>query len=493
MINNKGNTHQALWVGLSSFSSFALSILSAAILSRYFDKEEYGTYKQILYVYNTLLIIFTAGLPRVFAYFLPRVSIEEGKDVVWKISKMLFLFGVIFSAALFFGSNSIAKVLNNPELALGLKYFSPIPMLLLPTLGIEGIFSSYKKTFYIAIYNTFSRLLMLIFIVLPVIIFKGSYLYAIYGWIVVSLITFVIAYFFKSIPFRGVNKKVSTLKMKEVFSYSLPLVGASIAGLAIRSADQFYISRYYGTEIFAEYSNGFMQIPFVAMITKATSTVLMPQFSKMVHEKVDVQNFIKLWERTLYKSAIIIYPIVVFLLFHAKTIIVLLYSETYIKSANYFQIAMVVNFFNIIVFAPLLFSLGETKFYSRIHVFGALLIWVGGYIFVNLSLGPIAFAVLSVSITVLLIILNMWKVSKVFNINVLNLVPLKSFFMIILHSILISILLYFLKNYLWGTINSLMGLILETILFVAFLILTSKIFRIDYLVVIKPILLKLNK
>ena len=115
MINNKGNTHQALWVGLSSFSSFALSILSAAILSRYFDKEEYGTYKQILYVYNTLLIIFTAGLPRVFAHFLPRVSIEEGKDVVWKISKMLFLFGVVFSAALFFGSNSIAEVLNNPR------------------------------------------------------------------------------------------------------------------------------------------------------------------------------------------------------------------------------------------------------------------------------------------------------------------------------------------------------------------------------------------
>ena len=91
MIDNKSNTYQALWVGLGSLSSFGLSVVSAVILSRYFDKAEYGTYKQILYVYNSLLIIFTAGLPRVFGYFLPRVDISQGKHLVWKVSKILFL------------------------------------------------------------------------------------------------------------------------------------------------------------------------------------------------------------------------------------------------------------------------------------------------------------------------------------------------------------------------------------------------------------------
>jgi O-antigen/teichoic acid export membrane protein len=61
MTNKSNNTVQALWVGLGSLSSFALGIVSAAILSRYFDKAEYGTYKQILYVYHTLLVVFTPG------------------------------------------------------------------------------------------------------------------------------------------------------------------------------------------------------------------------------------------------------------------------------------------------------------------------------------------------------------------------------------------------------------------------------------------------
>lgn len=266
---NPSNSSQAFWVGMGSFSSFALAIVSAAILSRYFDKEEYGTYRQILYVYNTLLIIFTAGLPKVFAYYLPRYPRSQGKYIVWKISKLLFLFGAFFSVFLFGLSDLIAKILNNPELAIGLKYFSPIPMLLLPTLGIEGIFSTYKKTIYIAIYNTLSRILMLIFIVTPVILFHGSYLYAIYGWIIVSVITLVIAYYFKGIPFKNTKTEKAILSLKEVFSYSLPLVYASIAGIALRSANEFFISRYFGTKTFAEFSNGFIQLPFVGIDRKS--------------------------------------------------------------------------------------------------------------------------------------------------------------------------------------------------------------------------------
>ena len=126
---------------------------------------------------------------------------------------------------------------------------------------------------------------MLLFIVMPVILLKGTYLYAIYGWIIVSVITFIIAYYFKNIPFKNIVSEKSELKLREVLKYSMPIVTASIAGMALRSADQFFISRYFGSEVFADFSNGFIQIPFVGMITGATSLVLMPMFSKMIHEK----------------------------------------------------------------------------------------------------------------------------------------------------------------------------------------------------------------
>ena len=90
MLNkSKSNFNQALWLSISYTCSMLVGIVSSMILSRYFDKVEYGTYRQIIFIYNTLLTIFQAGLPSVFTFFLPRYSKEEGKFIVKKLQKIL--------------------------------------------------------------------------------------------------------------------------------------------------------------------------------------------------------------------------------------------------------------------------------------------------------------------------------------------------------------------------------------------------------------------
>ena len=83
---NSTNTSQAMWIAIGSLCSFLFAIVSSAILSRYLAKDAYGTYKQVMYVYTTLLSVFTLGLPLAYSYFLPRVSIAEGKSLVDKIN-----------------------------------------------------------------------------------------------------------------------------------------------------------------------------------------------------------------------------------------------------------------------------------------------------------------------------------------------------------------------------------------------------------------------
>jgi O-antigen/teichoic acid export membrane protein len=488
VFNNKSNTHQAFWLAVGNLSSFALTIISAAILSRYFDKTEYGTYRQILYIYNTLLVIFTAGLPRVFSFYLPRFSQAQGKDIVLKISRILFFTGLLFSLFLFLFADFISEILKNPELSRGLKFFSPIPMFLLPTLGIEGIFSTYRKTIFIAIYNTLSRILMLIFIVVPVILFKGTYLYAIYGWIAVSVITFGIASYFKSIPFNGIPREKSDLSLREILHYSLPIAFASLAGIAIKSADQFYISRYFGTETFAEFSNGFIQLPFVGMITGATATVLMPVFSKIIHDKSDVNKLTSLWQSTLQKSAIIIYPLVLFFIFFAKEVIIVLYSVKYSSSHIYFIIAMAINFFNIIVFAPLLLSLGETKFYARLHLFFACTAWGIGYLVVLIFKNPVAVAIFSALQSILIIIVALLFTSKRVNTNYFQLFPARQLFKITIHSLLSILAVKTAEMILPIQMSNFTTLVISSICFILILLITSPIFKIDYGSIIKPLL-----
>ncbi len=487
----KSNSHQAFWALIGSLSSFSLAVISSAILSRYFSKEEYGTYRQIVYIYSTLLVVFTAGLPQVFAYFLPRFAINEGKAIVWKITRFLILGGAVFSVFLFFASGIIANFLNNPELERGIKAFSPIPLLLLPTLGIEGIFSAYKKTIFIGIYDSITRILMLGFIVLPVVLWKGSYIAAIYGWNVVSLLTLLIAFFFKDIPFRGIESIRTSLSYRTVFSYSLPLVGASLWGMAIKAADQFYISRFFGASVFAEFSNGFIQLPFVSMITGAVSLVLMPVFSRMIHDKSDAKEIVSVWRSALYKSAIIIYPIVIFFIFFANDIILILFSNTYSTSTIYFRINMLLNFFNIIVFAPLLLALGKTRIYARIHMIYALVVWILEYLVIYLFNSPIGVAIVSVSLSIAAIIAFIVYISKLMDIGLIELVPFREIFKIVIHGLLIILVVKFAIDSMRIT-STLIECALALIVYASILLLTSRLFNLDYISNIKP-LLRLNK
>ena len=490
------NTLQAFWLGIGSLSSFTLAILSAAILSRYFNKTEYGTYRQILYVYSTLLVIFSAGLPNVFSYFLPRFSLEQGKDIVSKITKALFLLGITFSIALFAFSGLIANVLKNPELEKGLKIFSVIPVLLFPTLGLEGIFSTYKKTYYIALYNTTTRILMLFCITLPVILFKGTYEYAIYGWIVVSFFSLCLAFYFKRLPFNGILTEKVFLSYKDILKFSLPIATASLWNIAIKSADQFYISRFFGTEVFADFSNGFIDLPFVYMVTSASSNVIMPVFSKMIKDKSHVDEVIKLWRNTLIKSAVILYPLVVFFIFNAKDLIILIYSKTYEKSVVYFQIALLLNFFNIILFSPLMFSIGKTKMFSRIHLIFAIATWVIEYLLILIFHSPVSIALGSVTMAILRVFVFIIFLSSFFKVSIANFIPFTYILTIIIHSILSFVLTKIIIFQLFSNVDRIIFLMVTFIMYFLILIATARIFNLNYLLVIDPLIKKfkfLNK
>jgi peptidoglycan biosynthesis protein MviN/MurJ (putative lipid II flippase) len=269
-------------------------------------------------------------------------------------------------------------------------------------------------------------------------------------------------------------------------------VAASISGIAIKAADQFYISRYFGSEAFAEYANGFIQLPFISMITSATSVVLMPAFSKMIHEKTEIENVVKLWKNTLEKSAVLTYPLVIFFIFNAAPIVILLYSETYFNSVVYFQIAMILNFFNIIVFAPLLFSMGETKFYFRIHFFFAIWSWLGAYALIQIFFNPVAIALFSVLNSILLVILCVLKSSKLLKVGFLSLFPISKILKISLHSSIVLIIISQVLSYA-NIDNKVFLLAVSGISFLLLLLLTSGFFKIDYLESFKIILFKVKK
>ena len=322
-MNSKSNTIQAFWVAFGSVISYTFILLSSMILSRYFTKGDYGTYKQVMYVYNSLLVVFTLGLPRAYSYFLPRVPITEAKSVINKITYLFFLLGLIFSLVLYFGSSTISTVLKNPDLNYALKVFSIVPLFMLPTMGVDGILATFKKSKYIVVYKGLSALFQLISVSVPVIFFKGDYLSAIFGFTVSSFLIFIVALYLKNMPVKNEIKEKTTISYKDIFKFSIPLLTASLWAILMNAADQFFISNYFGKEVFAEFSNGWLDLPFVSMIVGATSTVLLPVFSKIVNENENAYLQIKpIWKNTFEKTVMIIYPLLMYCMVFSENIMI---------------------------------------------------------------------------------------------------------------------------------------------------------------------------
>ena len=435
-MRNSNNTVQAFWVGIGSFSSFALALVSAAILSRYFEKAEYGTYRQIVYVYSTLLTIFAAGLPSAYAYFLPKLIKSQGKEVISKLTYLFVILGAIFSAFLYTTSGVIADILKNPDLERGLKLFSPIPLLMMPTLGVEGVYTAIRKTYTLAIYTIITRLGMLAFITLPVIILKGTYEMAIMGWIFSSLLSLLLAIYLKYKPFRGIAKETASVSYNTILNYSVPIMIAALAGTAILSADQFFISRYFGTETFADFSNGFVPLPFVPMITGSIHAIFVPLFSNLIEKDNGNILIAQSWKNGVNKAIILLYPLLIFFMFFAKEVIYVLYGPLYDKSYIYFRLAIILNFFMPYLYYSILLATGKTRIYAKLHIVAAFLIWSLGYVVCKIGNSPILYILLSVFLGLILRSIGLYFAAKSIEARFIDLLDLKRIFTVLLISVL---------------------------------------------------------
>lgn len=489
-MSETNNTKQAAWIAIGSLFSFGFGIVSSMILSRYFDKGDYGTYKQVMYVYNTLLTVFTLGLPKAFSFFLPRVDKSQAKNLIKKITNLFFILGAIFSLILFAFSHQFASLLKNPDLDYAIKIFSLVPFLMLPTMGLEGVLATYKQTMFMTIYTIVTRTMMLLCVACPVMFLDCGYTEALIGFVVASFVSFILALYLQYYPVRQEQNLKCNVTYREIFSFSLPLLYASIWGTVIASSDQFFISRYFGNEIFAEFSNGFIELPFVGMILGACATVLSPLFSKLSYKTINPKDDIyPIWITVFKKTAMLIYPLVLYCLFFADIVMVVLYGSLYEISDSYFRIRLISNFFTLISYGPLIINIGKVKAYANVHMYSAIILVVAEYISVATIAEPHAVAVISLICHLGRIFFMLKIVSKYMNIKFYELFPLR----IILKIIIPSVFILAAERYFFVTVlslNEILSLIISFICYIIIYMIYARFAKMNYYSIIKPLFRK---
>lgn len=495
MIEHKtNNTVQAFWVALGSFCAFGVSILSTIILSRYFDKAGYGTYRQVLYVYQILLAVFTLGLPKAYAYFLPRVKESEAKSLIKKITLLFYLLGGLFSLLLFLFSPQIALILKNPQLELALKVFSPVPFLLLPTMGLEGIFAAYQKNKYMALYNVVTKSLILICVALPVIIWNGTYIEALTGFVVASFISFLIANYLKYWCVKAQQEQTTTVSYQEIVKFALPLLLASLGGILFVSADNFFISRYFGAQVFAEFANGSLELPFVGMLINACSTVLLPLFSeRMYKNQCPRMAILPTWISVFKKTIMLTYPLILFFIVYADTIMEFLYGAAYAASGTYFRIKLMVNFFTVISYFPILVALGATKLYWRVQVVAAVILIILEYASILVFHSPYAITVISVLCKIGIIVVFLIYISRHLQVGFFDIIPMRMVVTVVLPALGILLAIRGVFSLYPDAFDALMVLLISFSLYILSFFFWSKLVKLNYYSIVQPVINKTIK
>lgn len=431
------NSKQVFWVSVGSLAAFGFSIASSFVLSRYIDKSEYGTYKQVMYVYHTLLTVFTLGIPKSFSFFIPRVPEAQVRGLIKKLLKLLFLFGSLFSLVLLLGAVPISRLLSNEDLVVALQIFSPVPLLLLPTMALDGILASFKKATYLAIYNIVTNIVKLLFVIVPVVFFQSNIEIALGGFVLSSAISLIYAFSIINKTTAGTQEESCVTSYKEIFAFSIPLVTASVWGILISSADQFFISRYFGNVVFAEFSNGSIDLPFIGMISSACAVVLSPQFSKISSEGIGARDkLLNLWRSVFEKVIILLYPLILFCIFFPESIMSVLYGEQYECSAFYFVCRLITNFFSVIAYGPFIINIGKVKDFSRVHMFIAFVIIICEFISVQTIHSSYAISIISMICVIGKTICFQKVISKTLEMPLTKLIPIKLIVKIIVPCIL---------------------------------------------------------
>lgn len=487
LIKNKSNRAQVFWLGLGRLGSFSLAFISAAILSRFLSKEDYGTYKQIMYLYASFALIFAGGLPETLTYFLPKFDKKGQKYLVCLFEFLLSALGAAFSVCLYFCAPYIAILLENPALTEALKIYAPVPFLLLPTFIIENIYICEQKSHYQALYILFSRITVLCGTVLPVIFYRANCQVALHGLVASSLCMLLVALFLIYKPYRGYTlSRPTTLHFRDIVSYALPLVGADLSLMLFNSADQFFISRYFGEIVFAEFSNGFIQLPLATMVSGSIITVLIPLFSK-AQTTESFNEAVQSWRNSIRNTCLLLYPVIFFCFFFATEIVTFIYGTHYSCSSIYFRIILVSHLFNIYPFLPVLLALRKLKIYTFFYLLSAVSIWITEGIALSFYPSPVIIACVSACNTILLVLIFYLYIKYKLHITVFKKEILILLGKVMLHSAAVSLFLYAGLLPFLTALPVFIQLVILFPLFYLILIITGKVSGLDYLTIITPL------
>ncbi len=372
-----------VFVGI--FLSKLLTYIYRIIIARHFGPEIYGLFSLASMVLG-LFVVFssiglTDGLTRFVSFYRGEKQTDKIRYLLKILTIILFISSMIFAVLLFFLSEFIAiNLFHNENLIIFLKIFS----ILVPVTVFSYIFLSILRAFekiglYSFIWNILQNLVKVITLVLFV--FLGLKTNAvIFSYFLGILSLLLVSYFLCRYKLSEVflayklKKQTKTKTIKEVFSYSWPVMFTGLVGTILYRIDSFLLGYFMGVTNVGIYNAATPLIGLMALIPAMFAQLFFPLITKEFAKKN--YGVIKELSKQVGKWILILtFPLFFIMIAFPTTLITLFFGESYLAASSVLRILAVGGFVSSLIYLSndLISMMGKSKL-ILINIVGAAII-----------------------------------------------------------------------------------------------------------------------
>lgn len=267
------------------------SLISLPLITAYLSKKEYGVYDLILTFVSLFLPLATLQLQSsAFRYLIDAKNNEKKKkEIITNIIYFTFIFSVISLLILFF---CLYKYDTNIKILIILYYFLDIFVVTLRQIS-RGLSKNFNYSISVLINSLFELMGVFIFIVLL--------RYGLIG----ALLSLVIGQFFSLIYLVLKNnlidnfclKYVSKKELKELISFSWPMIPNSMSSWVMNLSDRFLITTFIGIEQSAVYAIANKLPNLFAIVQNTFNLAWQENASIVVNDKDSEEYYGKVFEK----------------------------------------------------------------------------------------------------------------------------------------------------------------------------------------------------
>ena len=334
--NFKENMLGALtWSSVNIFGVQLVQLMIGIILARILMPEDFGLIG-ILYVFFGLSTVLIDGG---FGQGLIKKTTADNKDFSTVFFLNIFL-SIILYVILYFTAPLIATFFSQPDLV-SLARVVFLAVLIFPFYQTQQIQLlrnlNYKKMATVNISSVaISGILAAIL--------------AVYGYGVWALVYQQLSFHFCRFILFAIYvrwKPVFTFQIstiKELFGFTLPLLGQSILNVIFNQIYFVIIGRFYPIRQVGFFTQA---NKYSETVNAATQNILamgtFPSFTKIQDDK---ERLLRIYRRLTSSVSMLTFPLVVFLIVAAEPIIIILITEKWLSSVVLFQLLLLANIFN---------------------------------------------------------------------------------------------------------------------------------------------------